>query len=253
MMRARSIQRAALALGVAASLAIDTPAWSAPFKVYSPKVERGVNELEYRMYRDFDHRDEIDGSQAHKLSVGRGVTDFWFTEVYASFEKEDGASLKQDAVEWENKFQLTPRGKYWLDLGLLAELEMGTRSGSANEFVLGPLLEKELGPRWLATVNLLFEREFGANAESGTTFAYAGRLKLRLNQYFDPAIEVYGKPGRIGHFGSFSRQEHWAGPAFYGKVKLENAGAFEYSAALLFGTSEAASDRRAVLRLEYEF
>jgi hypothetical protein len=253
MIRRRSIQRPAAALGVAVLLVIAAPAWSAPFKVYSPTVERGVTELEYRGFRDFDHRDELDRSQEHKFAVGRGLTDYWFTEVYGAFEKEDGAPLKHEAVEWENRFQLTPQGKYWLDLGLLSELEIGTRSGSANEFVLAPLLEKELGSRWLATVNLFFERNFGPDAESGTTFAYAGRLKLRLTRYFDPAIEIFGEPGRIGHFGHYSGQEHWGGPAFYGKVKLEHAGAFEYSAAFLFGTSEAASDRRAVLRLEYEF
>ena len=52
---------------------------------------------------------------------------------------------------------------------------------------------------------------------------------------------------------AISEQTHWIGPAFYGKKKLGDGHALVYSGALLFGTTSAASDRRAVLRLEYEF
>ena len=65
-------------------------------------------------------------------------------------------------------------------------------------------------------------------------------------------LPQFGEPGEIGRFGAWDRQDHWMGPAFYGEARLGH-GALEYSAALLFGTSQAASDRRAVVRLEYEF
>jgi hypothetical protein len=226
---------------------------AAPFKVYSPHVERGVTELEYRGYYDSDSRNEIDASQQQRFAFGHGFTDYWFSEIYTIFAKEDGGALKNEAWEWENLFQLTPQGKYAVDFGVLTEFEFATRSGEPNEFAIAPIFESEFGTRLVGTLNLFFERQFGSNAGTGTTFAYAARLRYRLHPHFDPALEAYGEPGRINHFGHWNDQEHWLGPALYGKAKVDGGSALEYSAALLFGTSHAASDLRAVLRLEYEF
>lgn len=226
---------------------------AAPFKVYSPTVQQGVAEVEYRGYVDSDHRSELNKSQEQNFSVGYGLTDYWFTEVYTIYGKDGSAPLKNESIEWENLFQLTPQGKYPVDYGVLTEFEFATRSGAPNEFSIAPIFESELSRHLLATVNLFFERQFGGTErEPGTTFAYAGRLRYHLNRYFDPALELFGEPGEIGRFGAWDRQDHWMGPAFYGEERLGH-GALEYSAALLFGTSQAASDRRAVVRLEYEF
>ena len=247
------MNRTITALCAALLAALPFASRAAPFKVYSPTVQRGVTEVEYRGYVDSDHRSELDKSQQQRFSVGYGFTDFWFSELYTVYEKDASAPLKNQAIEWENLFQLTPQGKYPVDFGVLTEFEFATRSGDPNEFSLAPIFESELGRRLVATANFFFERQFGGTErEPGTTFAYAGRLRYRLNRYFDPALEVFGEPGEIGHFGAWDRQEHWAGPAFYGETRL-GRGALEYSAALLFSTSQAASDRRAVLRLEYEF
>ena len=233
--------------------ALPLAARAAPFKVYSPTVQRGVTEVEYRGYVDSDHRSDVDGSQQQRFAIGHGFTDYWFSELYTVYAKDGGAPLKNESIEWENIFQLTPQGKYAADFGVLTEFEFATRSGDPNEFAIAPIIEGELGSHLVATANLFFERQFGGTErEPGTTFAYAGRLRYRLNRYFDPALEAFGEPGQIGHFGAWDRQEHWMGPAFYGEAGLGH-GALEYSAALLFGTSQGASDRRAVLRLEYEF
>ncbi len=77
------ITRYAAALFAAANL---TMAHAAPFKVYSPIVESGVTEIEYRGFRDFDRRSEVDHSQTHKLGIGRGFTENWASEVYVEFE-----------------------------------------------------------------------------------------------------------------------------------------------------------------------
>ncbi|HSN40906.1 MAG TPA: hypothetical protein VLT92_11990 [Burkholderiales bacterium] len=244
------ITRYAAALFAAASL---TMAHAAPFKVYSPVVESGVTEIEYRGFRDFDRRSEVDHSQTHKLGIGRGFTENWASEVYVEFEKEGDEALKVESYEWENRFQLAPQGKYWADTGLLVEYEHPANSGDPGKLTLAPLIEKELASRLIATLNLNFSHETGSNAASGAEFSYAARLKYNLDPLFEPAIEFFGEPGRIHHFPSTSEQPHWAGPAFYGKMKLGQGQALVYSAALLFATTAAASDKRAVARLEYEF
>ncbi len=230
-----------------------TMAHAAPFKVYSPIVESGVTEIEYRGFRDFDRRSEVDHSQTHKLGIGRGFTENWASEVYVEFEKEGDEALKVESYEWENRFQLAPQGKYWADTGLLVEYEHPANSGDPGKLTLAPLIEKELVSRLIATLNLRFSHETGSNAAAGTEFSYAARLKHNLDPRFEPAIEFFGEPGRIHHFPAASEQPHWAGPAFYGKMKLGQGHALVYSAALLFATTAAASDKRAVARLEYEF
>jgi hypothetical protein len=247
------VNRIRITLCAALLAALPLASRAAPFKVYSPTVQQGVAEVEYRGYVDSDHRSELNKSQEQNFSVGYGLTDYWFTEVYTVYGKDGSAPLKNQSIEWENRFQLTPQGKYPVDYGLLAEFEFATRSGDPNEFSIAPIFESELSRHLLATANLFFERQFGGTErEPGTTFAYAGRLRYHLNRYFDPALELFGEPGEIGRFGAWDRQDHWMGPAFYGEARLGH-GALEYSAALLFGTSQAASDRRAVVRLEYEF
>ena len=244
------IARYAVALFITVHLAM---ADAAPFKVYSPIVESGVTEIEYSGFRDFDRRNEVNHSQTHKLAIGRGFTDNWASEVYVEFEKEGDETLKVESYEWENRFQLAPQGKYWADTGLLVEYEHPAQSGDPGKLTLSPLIEKELAPRLIATLNLGFSYQMGTNAEPGTTFSYAARLKYNLDPRFEPALEFFGEPGTISHFPAASEQPHWIGPAFHGKVKLGQGHALVYSAAALFATTAAASDKRAVLRVEYEF
>jgi len=225
---------------------------AAPFKVYSPVVESGVTEIEYRGFRDYDRRGEVNHSQTHKLGVGHGYGNWW-TEIYGELEKEGRESLKLESFEWENLFQLAPQGKYWADPGVLIEYERAARSGDPDKLVLSPLIEKELAPLLIATVNLRFVREIGSNAANGTGFEYAARLKYNYHPHLEPAIELFGDPGRINHFAPHDEQSHWIGPALYGKAKLDHGHALVYSMALLFGTTREASDRRGVVRLEYEF
>lgn len=246
------IARAATLVTAALLAAHVGAARAAPFKVYSPIVESGVTEIEYRGFRDFDRREAVDRSQTHKLGVGHGYG-IWWTEIYGELEKEGGESLKIESFEWENLFQLAPQGKYWADTGVLVEYERAAHGSDPDKIVVAPLIEKELAPKLLATLNLRFGREIGSNAASGVGFEYAARLKYNYHPHFEPAVEFYGDPGRVNHFAGREEQSHWIGPALYGKAKLNPGHALVYSAALLFGTTREASDRRAVVRLEYEF
>lgn len=239
----------ALALLAAAWLALPLPA-HAGYKVYSPEVERGETELEFRAHNNQDDDSPIDDSGAYLFAVGHAFTSFWFSEVYAEFEYADGEGSELEAIEWENIFQLTEESKYWPSFGLYTEVAFSMQD-DINEFKIGPLIEKSFG-RTVATLNLFLEREFGPNASDETEFEYAARLLYELNEYFKPAIEAYGSPGPIDDFEPTDEQEHQIGPAFYGEVHLER-GEIGYSAAALAGLTDASPDWTFVLRAEYEF
>ncbi len=243
---------AAVVLATSAAL-VGAPesAPAAPFKVYSPTVVKGEVELEYRGYHDFDDNDDLNGAEKQLLGIGYGLTDWWSTEVYAEWEKEPHQSTKYEAWEWENKFQIGEQGQYFADFGLLIEVEKPD-DDSYYELKLAPIIEKQFG-EFVATANLWFEREVGTDAGGGTTFAYGARVRYLLSPYFEPAIEAYGEPGHIGHWGSYKHQEHWIGPAVYGAVKTGTKQKLQYSFAVLFGETSVSSDERVVARLEYEF
>ena len=61
---------------------------------------------------------------ASSVGFGYGATAWWFTEAYLKYEKHPAERTKYDAFEWENKFQLTEPNRYFVDLGLVSEIEI---------------------------------------------------------------------------------------------------------------------------------
>ncbi|HKQ22976.1 MAG TPA: hypothetical protein VJT81_00860 [Burkholderiales bacterium] len=233
-------------------LAMSQPRYAdcAPIKIHSPSVTKGKNEIEYLGFRDIDKDDERDGAEMHSIAIGRGFTDYWLSELSLVYAKEPGASLEYDSLEWENLFRLSKKDQYWAEFGLFTQYE-ATEDG-ADEILIAPIVEKTVD-RWVGTMNLFFGRKVGSEAESGTSFSYAARLRYSMHKQFAPAIEIFGDLGRIGEFDSFNEQEHWAGPAFYGQIGMGGSNKVVYSAAYLFGVTSVSSDNRAILRIEYEF
>ena len=44
---------------------------------------------------------------AGSLGFGYGAMSHWFSEVYVKFKRDSAETMHYDALEWENKFQLT--------------------------------------------------------------------------------------------------------------------------------------------------
>src|SRR5690349_13696428 len=110
------------------------PSWGyAEKEVYTPIIEKGELELETTGVYDLDHSKEKNAVQEYKNAIGYGLTDRWATEIYGEFERqpqEDDnggtsiSSVKFTHLEWENRYQLTPQGQYWLDAGLYFAYEI---------------------------------------------------------------------------------------------------------------------------------
>jgi hypothetical protein len=225
------------------------------FKVYSPRVVKGETELEARGYYFADDNPNVDQTNAGRVAIGHAFTRYWATELYGAYESTPG-NVPQYEVEWENRFQLTPQGKYWADVGALIELERPspTKGNVPFEVRYGVLLEKQLS-RYLATVNLFLVNQFGPNAGSETEFQYVARLRYRLSPRFAPDVEFFGAPGDLGGkgFAPGRKQQHQMGPGFAGQIKLADAKSLKYSGAVLFGVTPNSPQLTPVVRLEYEF
>ncbi len=227
----------------------------AGLKVYTPYVEYHEFEIEYRPSRTIDNNDAKDNKQTHLLGLGYGVTEWWFTEVYAEWEREPGAghSTNFEAFEWENRFQLSNPGEDWADFGLLVEFVRTDGGSSPDKLEVGFLFAKELG-QFDATFNLILERELGTNAGDDLEIGQAFQLKYRLDPAFEPGIEIYSEFGPIDDMPGFDEQKHLAGPIIAGVIPLGDSGTkLKYNAGYLFGLSDDAPDGtiKAIIELEF--
>jgi FTR1 family protein len=217
--------------------------------VYSPLVEEGEIAVELRGHYDFDDSKSIDGGQAYKAEVEWAPTAWWLTELLVKYERAPGESLDATEIASENIFQLTDQGKYWMDFGLLAEFVYSLEDGGSNALEVGLLGQKDFGQNEVR-VNLVFEQalESGADLE----MEYRWQYRYRLDERFEPGIEMYGGLGEWGEFGSFDDHEQQLGPAMFGKFRTAT-GAIKYELGLLFGLTNDTPDTTLRFLLEYEF
>jgi hypothetical protein len=238
-------------LAVVASIALfSTCAVAAPH-VMSPIVEQGEIEFEAKHDHTFDKDDELNNGQSTDISVGYGVNEFWATEIEAQWKKDPGGNRHFDSTSWENRFQLTQQGEYWLDVGLFAEYERVAQKDDHNNATVGLLLQKEFG-RNVTTFNFLLTREFGEGGAPGLSTEFRLQSRWRLNAAFEPGAELYIEPGRFTHFESYENQRVRLGPVATGQLPLGLPGKMKYEVGYLFGASR--SSERGTLRsmLEYE-
>jgi len=240
-----SMFEAVFILTAAVALMLAPPIANASHKVYSPYVEKGELEIEARGHVDQD------GARKNKYEVGYGFTDWWFSSVFAEYEQSPGSSLNHSATSWENIFQLTEPGKYWLDAGLYLEYESPVSSGPAKlESKL--LLEKAVG-RYINTANLVMAREVGSGASSDVELEYAWRTKYKLRPEFEPGIELYGTAGTLAAPKLDSSQTTQVGPVATGKFHLGGRSAIAYELGYLFGLNNASPGGSVKWLIEYEY
>jgi hypothetical protein len=234
-------------------LAAITTTSHATHKVYSPHVEEGELELEVRGHVDFDDDDDLDDAHAEKYEIGYAFTDWWLTSVFLEYEKEPRGHYGHASTAWENIFQLTEEGRYWLDFGLYVEYKDPAGSGP-QQLELKGLFEKQTN-RFVNSANLIFEREIGNNASSDIEVEYAWRTRYELRQEFRPALELYGELGELDGLEINGDQQHQAGPVASGKFSLGKESSVSYEFGYLFGLTDDSPDGtlKWLLEFEYEF
>jgi len=227
------------------SLAVLTPHYAeAAYKVYSPRVEKGVVEIENKNTFDFDTVD----SRQHVLEVGYGLTDWMSISLEGELEKEGSRGYEYTATAIETIFQFTQSGEYWLDVGAKFEAERSHETQHADKIEGSLLLEKGYG-RFVHTANVNFEREVGHLHENGVEYGLSWRSKYLYSPMFNPGVEYYGEYGHINDPHDFDDQDNRLGPVISGDL----GHGFSYDLGWLIGLSDGASDHTLKLNLEYEF
>lgn len=218
--------------------------------VYTPTVEYGEREIDFKFGTtkpDGDVRES-----AASIGFGYGATEFWFTEVYGKYKRTGDNGTVFDALEWENKFQLTQPGQYPVDIGFITEIERPEDRSEGYEFKFGPLFQKDIGKTQL-NLNILFERNYRAEQSGPMKLGYQWQAKYRWMPQFEFGAQGFGDVGQWNRLASRSEQSHLFGPAVFGKIALGGRHAIKYNAAYLLDAGDAQHSRTFRTQVEYEF
>jgi high-affinity iron transporter len=234
-----------LALGLGAVAA------RADFQVRSPIIDYLEVELEHNGAYSHDRDPAKNHAQSYTNSVGYGLTPWWATEIEGEWAADPGSNLRYGATTWENRFQFTEQGKYWIDLGGFAEYSHSPSRLGPDSVTFGPLAQIEQGDL-LHTVNLLAAKDIGHGSSGVWSLLYAAQSRWRLNHYFEPGIEAYGTIGDVSVPGEIHNQDHRAGPVAVGYAYLFGSTKLKYEVGYLFGLTTPTPTGTVRWKLELE-
>jgi hypothetical protein len=226
----------------------------ADFKVKLPDAEFHELELETIGSYGRSGNPATNNEQSFVHEIEYGFTNFWKSglEFETGRDPGPGNHFKFNQLTWENWLVLGERGEYWLDAALFIEYGHATVREAPDEFKLGPLLRKEIGPT-VNTVNLFLAKEIGRFAESGSmSFSYAWETRVSTGWIIDPGFQAYGEPGPIGRFAPVAEQDHRIGPQLFGVVDHLGPGKLKFNGGVLFGLTPAVPRQTFRWQAEYE-
>ena len=244
-----------IAAGIAALIG-GTPA-RGEFKLRYPAVDYREFEIEHNGSVTFDKKNSgKSNNQSYPTEVEVGILPFWQVGIEFNTEANSGEKLHYRATALESFLQLTPQGKYWADLTFFTEFERPASRNSAQSVKFGPLVQKDvpniLGLDTIHTLNVLFEKEVGHQAEAATPLFVAWQSRLRLHPLFEPGFEFYSEVGDASHPGKLADQQHRIGPMIAGLTSFSPYGKIKYELGYLFGLTRATENGTVRWRLEYE-
>lgn len=235
------------------SLSVTSPAFASDkLMVEYPTVTPGETEIGMRVMAQSDNDPAVNGAQTWKLGVGYGFTNYWFSELYAEYEKPaDSSTIKVQYYEWENMFRLSKPGQYWADWAVILEYSYAVDEEEKDAYKIMPIMQKRFRKHML-TLNVGFERNPSENGTNKVQLNYAWQFLWRGNPVYQFALEGYGQFGDVTNWAPASEQTHQIGPALVGKFKSGEDNAWDYRLGVYFGLTDATIDRALMLSLEYE-
>jgi hypothetical protein len=190
------------------------PARAGTFDVKGPEIEKGETEIATNQTFQSGFPANADlVRHSFELGAGYAFTSHFKAGIKAGFDTPLGENSRLSFVGIEAQAyfgKLAPS----ISWGWFMGLDARAHRNETNTIVFGPLIK--FGDDKLAlTLNPLFERTFGPNHDSGTSFAYAVGLKGEVRDGFAVGVEAFGSIPDIGNAPGTSFQEHRIGPVLY--------------------------------------
>lgn len=233
--------KASAALAALALFAVSTPA-HATKTVTSPYVTKGKATVEWRGGYEMDDDEEEVFKTRNQFSYG--FTDFYDLKVSVDTVHNDEDDEFSD-IDFENKFQILPKGEYFIDLGLRLDY---TRALNGDDDGIGTkiLLAKQTG-EFSHNLNLEAGRDIGGEASDDWGYGLSYGLSFPFTDDLAWGAEWYSDFGTFDD--DYEEQDHRVGPVLYGTA----FGAIKYQAGVLAGVSEAAPDATIKATANYSF
>jgi len=242
---------AIVALAIGISLSICSPAFALD-EIYSPRITKGELEIEYNGSRTFDSDHDKNNLQSHELEFQYSPTNYWATAITGAFAREADGNFRMDATSWENQFEFTNPGEYWLDTGLRVSYGFAHGKDNADGLEVKFLMEKDIG-KFINLANIGFDQELWHYAHAGPDFTVLASSRYKYDMMLQPGIELQSDLGTTQDRRRFQDQEYYIGPVIYGQLPSISANNLKYELAYLFGVTDAAANSAARILLEYEF
>ena len=243
-----------LAVATAGLIGLANPA-AADLQVRLPHVDWREVEFEHNGLITFGRKGSpADRAQSYTNAIGYGVTPWWKIELEGEATAGGGRKPAWTATTFENRFQLTERGKYMFDVGFFFEYSQ-VPGLAPNSLTFGPILYREqdiFGLDTAHTLNLFFSRDVGGGATRDTGFQLGWKSLARLAPLFAPGVEYYTQVGSLGQAGTYNQQTHYAGPVLTGLRSFAPYGKVKYEVGYLFGLTTATPRGAIRWKLEYE-
>lgn len=245
------------AVGGAALLMIVGAARADELRLISPnEIDYREIEIEHEGAAGFDRSADKTGGRDYSLDLGTGVTRWWHVGVELEWDREAGPGnpTQIDGAQFESLVRLTEPGEGWLDAGVYTEYTRSALHGreTPDDLLVGGVFLKDIG-RTTHTLNLFLDRAFSPDEDvSGVRLSYAWQSRWNIWRSFAPAIELFGRAGRVDRLDGLQDTQLMVGPVATGTVLLGSAGKLRYEAGYLFGATDATPSGTLRWKLEME-
>lgn len=212
--------------------------------VFSPYVSEGTTVVEAKAATAIDSH-EHDGAYGGEVAVAHGVTSYW--EVAAGVTFADigrNEDFEAKSLVFENKFQLAPKGEYFVDPAIKIDYAYSVSAGT-DRIGAKLILAKDIG-KFTNIANFDAGRELGEKADNNTNYTFAYGVSHPLKDDMQIGLEWFSDFGTFDK--DFDKQSHQIGPVVNGTINN-----FYYQVGVLAGVSDKAPDADMKLIVGYAF
>jgi len=185
------------------------------------------------------------------LEITHGFTPWFETGfyVFSSIQPHEGWQWVGDHIRPRVR---VPEDWNW-PVGLSLSMEIGYQQPSFSEdtwtWEIRPIIDKQIGPLYLA-VNPAFEKSLhGLNSSKGFDFAPSAKASFDLTKLIAVGVEYYCSLGPVGHLDTWNDQTHQIFPV----VDLNFSPNWEFNFGVGFGLTRSTDDLLVKLILGYRF